>query len=467
MEKNRTSRSEKIIESKKRKARNTSIWEASAYSVSDGFGLRNIAPYAIALNASNSMIGLLTSIPSLLGNLSQLFTTAILRRYSRKKLVVFAVFLQTIFWLMLLIPGILFINSKATSNFPMIIFLALYTGLTLSGALAGPAWTSWMRDIVPGDQLGRYFAKRNKIAGTIAFICMIIAGLLLDYLKSIEVLYGFFILFFFSFLFRGISGFLFTKQYEPKFNEKEGSYFSLYKFLSNMPFNNFGRFVLFIALINFSVAIASPFFAVYLLKDKGFNYTLYMALTMIMPIASILTMSYWGKISDSLGNIKVMKLTGAFICLVPIVYFMSSLTNNIFLTVLILLPIEILSGIGWSGFNLASSNFLLRTVTREKMVLCSSYMNVLNGFSIFLGAMLGGLIASINFWNPILMVFLISGFGRILTYLLVLPKVKEKVHIQSRYDKNGFISNFTLIPRFLYSLGEIVYLKKTIKNLKK
>lgn len=457
------SRSEKIIETKKKKARKLSIWEANAFSVSDGFGLRNIAPYALALNASNSMIGLLTSIPSLLGNLSQLLTYRLLKIYSRKKLVIAAVFLQTFFWLMLLIPGILFLHSTTLSNKPMIVFLALYTGLIISGALAGPAWISWMKDIVPKEELGRYFAKRNKIAGSIAFICMLLAGFVLDYFKRIEVLYGFFILIFISFLFRGISGYLFTKQYEPEFKEVKGSYFGLSSFLSNMPFNNFGRFVVFIALINFSVAIASPFFAVYLLKDKGFSYIIYMSLTMLMPIASILTMTYWGKLSDKLGNVKVMKLTGIVVSIIPFIYFISSFTNKWWIILAILIPTEILSGIGWSGFNLSASNFLMRTVTREKMVLCSSYMNVLSGFSVFIGATIGGLLASINFWNPILLVFLISGFGRLLVYFLVLPKVKEKVHEKSKYDQRDFISHINLTPRFIHNLGEIVYFKRKIK----
>jgi hypothetical protein len=63
------------LEIKKRaKARKVSIAEGSAYSVMDGFGLRNITSYAVALNSSNFVIGMLNSVPSLIGNIAQIFT---------------------------------------------------------------------------------------------------------------------------------------------------------------------------------------------------------------------------------------------------------------------------------------------------------------------------------------------------------------------------------------------------------
>jgi MFS family permease len=465
MKKSEISRSEKIIETRKRNSRRLSIYDASAFSVSDGFGIRNIAPYALALNASNSMMGFLVSIPSLLGNLSQLLTYKLMGNHSRKKLVVSAVFIQAFFWLLLLLPGFLFLRAKTATNTPVIILIALYTGLIVSGALAGPAWMSWMKDIVPEKKLGRYFAKRNKIAGSIAFGCMIIAGLLLDYFKSIEVLYGFFILLFISFLFRSISGNFVRQQYEPKFRKKKEHYFSFGQFLSNIKHNNFGRFVIFISLMNFSIAIASPFFAVYLLREKQLSYTLYMALTVLMPIASIITMSYWGKISDSVGNVKILRITGIGIAFIPFVYFISNFISTFWIFIGFLALLEIFAGINWGGFNLSVSNFLFKTVSREKMILCSSYMNMINGITIFVGATIGGLIASVPFWNPILIVFLVSGIGRLVVYLSILPKLKEKAHESSVYDKKDLIANLNFAPRFFNPIGGINYAVKITKKI--
>ena len=70
----------------KEKTRRLSVKEAGIYSVSDGFGFRNVSPYALALGAGNTAIGLLSSLPSLIGNFSQLFTARLMRKYSRKQL---------------------------------------------------------------------------------------------------------------------------------------------------------------------------------------------------------------------------------------------------------------------------------------------------------------------------------------------------------------------------------------------
>ena len=69
----------------KEKTKKLSIIEGSAYSVMDGAGLRNITPYALALGASNTQIGFLTSIPTLFGNLSQILTPKFMEKYSRLK----------------------------------------------------------------------------------------------------------------------------------------------------------------------------------------------------------------------------------------------------------------------------------------------------------------------------------------------------------------------------------------------
>lgn len=454
------------IEEKKRKTRNLSVLEAGVYSVSDGFGVKNVAPYALALNASNSLMGLLTSVSSLLGNFSQLITLKLLNKYSRKKVVVYSVLLQSLFWLILLIPGILFLKHTSNSNIPVVLLIAIYTSLIISGAIASPAWNSWMKDLVPSESIGRYFAMRSRIAGVVSFIFMIIGGLILDYFKRMEVLYGFFILFIFSFIARGTSGILFTKHYEPEYKHEKKSHFSFSQFVSNMLFNNFGRFVLFIALLNFVVAIASPFFVVYLIKDRLLSYTTYMTTIMASSIATILTMAFWGRFSDKNGSVKTMKITMVFIILVPFLYIFSSKILDMKILLILVIFTEVLSGIFWGGFNLSVSNFLFRSVSREKISYCSAYMNILNGIGVFFGATLGGLLGSLNFWNPLLLIFLISGLGRLTVYILFLPKIRERTEEKYSYHRRGFISNFMINPRSFNFTEGIVFFKHRQKERK-
>ena len=64
----------------KKEARKISVKEGSFWSIMDGFGLRYITPYALALGASRLHIGFLTSLPALIGNISQLFSPRLMEK---------------------------------------------------------------------------------------------------------------------------------------------------------------------------------------------------------------------------------------------------------------------------------------------------------------------------------------------------------------------------------------------------
>ena len=426
----------------KEKSKKISIIEGSAYSVSDGFGFRNITPYALALGASNVVIGLLDSVPSLIGNLSQLFTNRLMERYSRKTIVVFSVFSQAITWLLVLLPGVFYFIFDFNSALSSGMLIAVYTLLVLSGAIAGPAWQSWMKDLVTSN-IGTYFGRRNKICEFVGLIAMLTAGFILDYFKQTKIFIGFFILFFFSFLFRNISGYMFTKKYEPKFKIMKEHYFSFFQFIKKMPSNNFGRFVIFDLLISFSTAIAAPFFAVYMLREKGLSYFFYMLILICSSLSGLASMTLWGKFADNFGNRRVMKIAGLFIFLIPLFYALSFPFGGTGLFVFVA-ALESFSGFIWAGFNLASSNFVYDAVSRERMALCASYSTVLISAGTFLGAALGGFIASFNFIFPsLLIVFTLSAGLRMAAYLLMINRFRE-VRAVKDFSAKQFLIHFNL-----------------------
>ena len=72
----------------KHKARRESIKEGIFSSASFSMGNRFISPFAIALNASNSLVAMLNSMTGLLGPLSQYFGSKAIEKNSRKKVIV-------------------------------------------------------------------------------------------------------------------------------------------------------------------------------------------------------------------------------------------------------------------------------------------------------------------------------------------------------------------------------------------
>lgn len=420
----------KLIEQTKK----ISTKEAAAYSLMDGFGFRYISPYALAVGATNTQIGLLSSLPSLFGNLSQLLTYKAMKIWSRKKIVFIAVLLQALMWLAIIAAGSLYFIFNIKNQFPGYSVIIIYTLLILMGAFGGPAWVSWMKDIVKKDS-GKYFGNRSRIATSISLCCTFIAGFILDYFKGTKIFIGFIIIFFLSFIGRSFSAYYTTKQYEPKIIIEDKFYFSLKDFIKRMHKNNFGKFVIYFSLVSFAVNISAPFLAVYMLKELQFSYTYFMAVTLASVLTTLIFVGLWGKFADRYGNLKVMQITGALIPLMPFLWLISAIIDYKPLIWIFLLLVESFSGMVWAGFNLSAGNFIYDAVTRQRIGLCTSYFNIINGLGVLIGAMLGGWISSQNFvflgLKPILFIFLLGATLRITVYLTMNKRIKEVREIEN------------------------------------
>ncbi|MDD5649891.1 MAG: MFS transporter [Candidatus Nanoarchaeia archaeon] len=414
------------MKEKLEKAKKLSIKEGAAYSVSDGFGLKYIAPYALFLGANNFYISLLTSLPTLLGRFFELHTIKLMSKISRNKISFFGALVQAILWLFVIVVG-LFYYFNFNSNLSPLLLVIIYTLLIIFGTAIVPAWTSLMRDLVT-ENTGRYFGYRNRVCTFVVLISMLIAGFLLDYFKQTKVFLGFVIIFSIAFFARLTSSILLKKTYEPEFKQKKEFFFSFFDFIKQIKKNNFGRFVLFITLISLTTNIASPFFTVYLLKNLNFSYVFYILITITNSLSTLVFSPVWGKFADHYGNMKVIKICSFITPIIPLAYLLTPFVHN-YILIIYLILIEILSGFAWAGLNLTMSNFVYDAVSRERMALCVTYFNIVEGIGIFVGATLGGLIASFNFvffgLVPLLFIFLLSGVLRLLVPIFMLKQVKE------------------------------------------
>lgn len=423
----------------KEETKELSVKEGIAAGIMDGAGVKYITPYALAVGANNAQIGFLTSIPTLLGNFSQLFTYKAIQKFSRKKVLAFGVFLQALMWLPILAVGYLYFYKGIDHGFSATLLILFYTLFVLFGSFISPAWNSLIKDNVDDDE-GNYFGNRIKIIEFIGLIVMLVCGLLLNYFSGINLFLGFFILFAIAFFARMISAYLLNKHYEPKLKFEKQYYFSLTQFIKRIPQSNFGKFTVAVSLINFATYIASPFFAVYVLRELGVNYAVWTLIVVFNIFGSLIFVPVWGKFADNYGNVKALRWTGILIPLIPLLWFLTFFVVKIDFTIAIiyLILVEIFSGFVWAGFNLCTKNFIYDAVSREKLALCISYYNVFNGVAVFMGATIGGLIASINFnffgISTILILFLISAALRIIAYFSLMPKIKEVRGVKEYVD---------------------------------
>lgn len=405
----------------KKRTLNLSVKEGSAASVMAGAGDAYIAPFALSVGANNLQIGLLSSLPALFSPIIQILGSRLMENHSRKKIMTIGAILQALMWLPILVLGLIYWH-RASSYIPITLIIA-YLIYAIFGAVGGPAWFSLLGDVVPNKIRGKYFGKRNRICTAVMLVATLLAALVVDYFKTKGmVLMGFAAIFLVASISRMISSYLLSKHYEPKFKLEEGYYFSFWQFVKKAPSNNFGRFVIYVGMIYFAVLVAAPFFTVYMLKNLRFSYTTLMLVNISAIVFTFLFLPVLGKFADRYGNRELLKIGGILIPFLPLLWLFSG--NPWYLA---FVP-QLLSGLGWTSFNLASSNFIYDAVTPQRRGICITYFNAFVSAGTFLGATVGGVIATyvpITFMNNLLFLFVISGVLRGLATIIMLPKIKE------------------------------------------
>lgn len=418
-----------------RKTIRISFLEGVFYSLMAGFGDAFLSAYAIFMKATNFQIGMLSSLPNLIGSLFQIGVPELIERVkNRKKVFVTAAFFQGLMWL----PVIAVYFFPPGYRLWLLIFLACFYLVFMGISL--PPWGSTVSDLVNERIRGKIFGYRNRLTVATALVATFIAGFILN-LFALRVFFGFAIIFGLAFIFRMISVFLLSRMYEPPLVIKKQSAFSFWEFITKAPFNNFGRFVIYMCLVNLSINIAAPYFSMYMLRDLKMSYLAYAVSITCMALSSFIFMQFWGRHADKYGNVRLLKLTGFMIPVASLLWYFSS---NYYWILLCMSY----AGFCWSGFNLVSSNFIYDSTSPQRRARCISYYNVLNGCGIFIGAMLGSLfvknISFVRFGSALPILFLLSSILRLLVAIAVLPFVKEirKISGKSAVDVFGDISGF-------------------------
>ena len=402
-----------------------SIKEGTAASLSGGFGSSYITPFALALNSNSFHIGMISSFSELASPLAQLWGSRLMEHHTRKKIVMTFVFLEALMWIPIMSLAYLFWKGIFPEYLPYAL-IGFYSLLAIFGGTAVPSWFSWMGDIIPEDKKGKYFSKRNRITGTAGVIAALVSAFLLDIFQTKGLaLLGFAILFSLATTFRLISFLYFYNQYAPRFKLKKGYYFSMTDFLKR--FDNFGKFAVYKAVLYFSLMIAGPFFAVYMLQDLQFSYTTFMIVSLSSSAFYLLSTPFAGKFSDKFGNKRLFHLANFLFVLTPLFWiFLKNPIALIFTT-------QLVAGIANAALVIGFTNFTYDAVSQQHRGICTAYTNILVGLGIFLGSLTGGFIIKYlhpSFMHPILFVFLISAGLRLLTGFFFLPSIKEEKRVK-------------------------------------
>jgi MFS family permease len=384
--------------------------------------------FGIFLKASTLQVGLLASLPQLFGAVMQWVSALKMDRIrSRRKVVIAGAAAQALTLIPMALLPFLIGSGSLSVLFLIVLALAYHGG---NGATV-PVWNSLIGDLVPPSIRGRFFGHRNMLTGMATFIALLLAGGLLHVFDQSGVpAVGFFICFSAAFLARMNSIRWLTRYEDPELRVLPDQVFTFSQFLRRSPHSNFAKFVFFVGAINFGVAFSGPYFALYMLRDLQFSYVEFTLVSATATITQFLTFRYWGGLSDRFGNKKILNVCGWGVAVLPALWLFSAWIPY-------LLGVQIFGGFVWSGFSLASANFLFDAVTPPKRARCVAYQGLVNGVFTFLGSMAGGY-AALHLpgrfslgpwaWEPqfiLPVIFLISGLIRLVATGILLRRFKE------------------------------------------
>ena len=370
-----------------------SIWEGSFATV---FGVLTagafLTGFGLWLGADTNQISLLTAIPTLAALIQIVASYTGEKRSTRKPFAGGFALVGRMLWLPILLLPLLF-HDKHMAVVP---FLVLFTLSFVFLNASVPPWTSWMSDLVPPDYRGRYFARRNMIAGIVGMVVSLPAAWFLDYAKKHHIeAAGFGTLFGVSCVAALVAFLFILRQPEPPKtvspNAQEGTGLrGVVEYLSS-PFadSNFRKLMMFNTIFVIGQFFAAPFFTVYAIKDLGLNYVSLQIFATLTSISSLGSMPLWGYLADKFGNKPLLAISVWGVFTLPIVW-MFTTPSHMATTMLLLVELNLVGGMFWAGVGLAQFNLLIGFSPPGKTSIYVATMSAVTGFAGGVAPLLGG-----------------------------------------------------------------------------
>jgi MFS family permease len=339
---------------------------------------------ALLLGADTFTLGVIGALP-FVGQLFQ-FVGAYLeeRLGSRRTLVMVSALVSRVLWLPILL--LLFLPAGGLA---MPLFLLLLGASYALGGIVTNAWLSWMSDLVPVRQRGRYFGFRNTVAGGVGMAITYVAGLAADFYRARgQEALGYTLIFGVAVLFGVVAAFMLRWQPEPALKRKQrvrvGELFA-----APLRSPAFRVFALASAGWSLATGIAGPFFNAFGIATLGISFST-LALTAILTGAvSLLTQPYIGRLQDRLGDRVVMVTCMFGVVLLPFGWILST-PSNIF-------PLwctSFFAGVFWPGITQGMVNVLMDRSDAEGRGAFLAAYGAITGVGTFVAGLLGGVLAT-------------------------------------------------------------------------
>lgn len=375
--------------------------------------------YMLHLGASPAELALVASVP-LLAQASSPFAawlTALLGR--RKAFTVATAALGRLLWLLAALLPQLGVPHALQPTF----LVALVLVSSLFQASSSTLWATWMDEVVPAGQRGRYFGRRAGVVGLAGMVANLSAGWMLDRVASPL---GFQVVLLAGVFCAALGVLLLMFHREPLCKPQKTSL----KETLVLPWRdpNFRRFLVFALYWQGAVFIGAPFVFPYFISSLKLSFIDMALWSALAATCALLTTSQWGRIADQVGNKGVLTI-GTIMAgtLLPACWILAGLTGNLGFIWLS----AVFDALAWGAIGPALFNLALASAPKENRLAFIAMYSLGTGLSGFLGGLLSGplleLLSMLNLsfwgyvWTPYHSLFALSGLLRAQAWLLLRP----------------------------------------------
>ncbi|GMV99474.1 MAG: hypothetical protein AMXMBFR84_06130 [Candidatus Hydrogenedentota bacterium] len=328
-----------------------------------------IVAYALHMGANNIVIGLLAAIMPL-SQIAQIPSILLVERVRmRRLLVVVSAAASRVAWVpVVLIPWLVAPEYRVTA------LLGLLTIHYVFAAVAGCAFSSWIRDVIPVQDVNRFFGVRMAVATFFGAMASVGGAIFVDYAQGrfSDPITPYNILFLVASV-AGLAGAAaLARTPEPAMvSNPDVDFVGLLK----QPFHDpvFRRLLVFLGWWNFAINFAVPFFAVYLIERIHLSMTWVLGLTVLGQLTNVVFYRVWGRFADMFSNKSVLLVCGPLFITSFLLWPFTTLPEPHALTMTLLVFIHVLFGMSQAGVTLCTSNIALKSAPHGR---ATSYLAV-------------------------------------------------------------------------------------------
>ncbi|HOV61176.1 MAG TPA: MFS transporter [Candidatus Hydrogenedentes bacterium] len=316
--------------------------------------------FAVLLGAGNTMIGLVSALGPLAMTLQAPAVFLVERTRRRKLVLVLGVTVSRSMWFLIPIAALLLPPRQALIS--LLVMLTVHYGLI---NVATCAFNSWMRDLIPEEEINRVFTRRLTWATLAGALVSLAAALGIDAWSHWlggwggGVLTAYTIVFLVAACAGVLSTALIAMVPEPEMrNGETGSV--LRALLRPFRDGNFRQLLIFLGWWQFAVNLAAPFFAVYMIRRLELGMGWVIGAATLSQLVNVLFYPVWGRLADRFSNKSVLLVSAPLFVFSFLLWPFTTLPEKHVLTIPILLCIHVLAGIGTAGVNLCVNNLSLK-----------------------------------------------------------------------------------------------------------